>query len=59
MDAALRVSRPTGPAVGETACAQAGVEIAETIVTTMRKFRRFMLSPVFPPAALDIRYECA
>jgi len=45
--------------VGETACAQAGVEIADIIVTTMRKSRRFILSSVIPPAALDIRYEYA
>src|SRR6266581_9388418 len=47
MEAALRAALPAGTAVGATACAQANVEIAETIVTSIRKARRFMLSSVF------------
>ena len=47
MEAALRAALPAGTAVGATACAQADVEIAETIVTSIRKARRFMLSSVF------------
>ena len=48
MEAALRVPLPAGPAAGDTACAQAGVEIADTIVTNKRKSRRctFMLPSV-------------
>ena len=47
MEAALRAALPAGTAVGATACAQADVEIADTIVTSIRKARRFMLSSVF------------
>src|SRR5882724_8787266 len=47
MEAALRAALPARAAVGATACAQADVEIADTIVTSIRKARRFMLSSVF------------
>src|SRR5438034_1980076 len=47
MEAALCAALPAGTAVGATACAQADVEIADTIVTSIRKARRFMLSSVF------------
>jgi len=53
MEAALRVLLPAGPAAGDTDCAQAGVEIADSIVTNKRKSRRCMLSPfMVPPTAL-------
>jgi len=47
MEAALCVPLPACPAAGDTACAQAGVEIADTRVTNKRKSRRckFMLPP--------------
>jgi hypothetical protein len=46
MEAALRALLPAGAAAGNTACVQAGVEIADTIVANNRKSRRrtFMLS---------------
>src|SRR5215470_19550123 len=45
LDMALRLSLPAGCAAGKIACAQAGVEIADTIATNKRKFSRctFML----------------
>jgi hypothetical protein len=57
MEAALRAALPAGTAVGATACAQADVEIADTIVTSIRKARRF--SSVFLLAAPDTLYVCA
>ena len=46
MAAAVRVPLPADPAVGDTACAQAGVEIADSIVINIRKSHRFMLPSV-------------
>src|SRR5215468_712035 len=45
LDMALRVSLPAGCAAGKIACAQTGVEIADTIATNKRKSPRctFML----------------
>jgi hypothetical protein len=59
MEAALLAALPAGTAVGATACAQADVEIADTIVTSIRKARRFMLSSFFVLAAPNTLYVCA
>jgi hypothetical protein len=40
MEAALCAPLPVGAAAGDIACAQAGVEIADTIIATNRKSRR-------------------
>jgi len=43
MEAAFRAPLPAGAAAGDTACVQAGVEIADTIVANNRKSRRCTL----------------
>ena len=46
MEAALPVPLQAGPAVADTACAKECVEIIDTIVNNITKYRCFMLPSV-------------